>query len=315
MPRRRLALGLLVGALLAAPAGAAQAASPPSVVTSILPVHALAVAVMAGAGEPVLLLRGGASPHAYQLKPSEARALQGADLVIWIGPALETFLERSLASLAGGARRVTLMEAPGLRLLPAREGGVWEEHAHAADEHGEEDHAPGGQDAHIWLDPANAQAMARAIAAALAEVDPARAELYRGNLEGVLRELAVLDGELRARLASVRDRPFVVFHDAWQYLEAAYGLRAVGSITVSPERPPGARRLAELRETIRERGAVCVFSEAQAATPLVESLAQDLGIGTAQLDPVGSAIVAPGPGAYAALMRENVRVMATCLSR
>jgi zinc transport system substrate-binding protein len=309
---QRLLAGLVAAFLTGASSGAAQAsADPPKVVATILPIHALAASVMAGVGEPVLLLRGNASPHGYQLKPSDARALQGADVVVWVGEGLESFMVGPLEGLAGRARVVTLVDAPGIELLPAREGGVWEAHDHDATEQ----HEHGAVDPHLWLSPRNAQAIVRAIAEALEVADPARAPLYAGNAERTVGALAALDGELRAKLAPVRDRPFVVFHDAYQYLEAAYGLAAAGSITVSPDRPPGARRLAELRERIARSGAVCVFGEALAPSPLVAGMVADVGAGTGELDPEGSATLKPGPDAYAGLMRYNVGIMADCLAR
>jgi zinc transport system substrate-binding protein len=295
---------------------AAATAEPPKVVATIPPIHSLAAAVMAGAGEPTLLVRGSASPHGYQLRPSEAAAIQDADVVVWVGPGFESFMERPLGNLGAGTRVVTLLEAPGVERLPAREGGAWE--AHDAEEHhegAEEDHGHGEHDPHIWLSPANAQAMVRAIAANLAAADPDRAPLYRANEERVVQELAALDEELDAALAPVRGKPFVVFHDAYQYLEAAYGLNAAASITVSPDRPPSARRLVELAEKIERSGAVCAFGEVQAASPLVGTLVADKGIGTGQLDPEGGTTVTPGPTAYAELMRRNVDALVDCLSR
>ncbi|MEK0081719.1 zinc ABC transporter substrate-binding protein [Benzoatithermus flavus] len=316
--RARLVPTMLLGTLLAwgCPVGAAKAGQreAPKVVATILPIHALVATVMQGAGEPVLLVHGNVSPHDYQLKPSDARALQEADVVVRVGPRLEAFLERGLDGLARKARVVTLMEAPGVRLLPAREGGVWEPHEHEdAETAGHADHGE-GMDPHIWLDPANAEAMVRAIAAVLGEVDLERAALYATNAERATGELAALDQELRSALAPVRGKPFIVFHDAYQYLERAYDLTAAGSITVSPDQPPGARRLAELRRKIEESGAVCVFGEARTPSPLVATLAQGRNVGTGELDPEGIAGIDPGPEAYARLMRRNVDTLVRCLS-
>jgi zinc transport system substrate-binding protein len=311
-------VALVAGTLAGAVFSSAAAAEPPRVVATIPPIHSLAAAVMAGAGEPALLVRGNASPHGYQLRPSEAAAIQDADVVVWVGPGFETFLERPLGNLGVGTRVVTLLEAPGVERLPAREGGTWEAHEgkgegrHAG---ADGDHGHGEHDPHVWLSPANAQAMVRAIAAAVTAADPERAALYRANEERTVRELAALDEELDAALAPVRGKPFIVFHDAYQYLEAAYGLNAAGSITVSPDRPPSARRLVELAEKIERSGAVCVFGEVQAASPLVGTLIADRGIGTGELDPEGRATVTPGPKAYAGLMRRNVDVLVDCLSR
>jgi zinc transport system substrate-binding protein len=317
---QRLLAGLVAAFLTGASCGGAHASTdPPKVVATILPIHALTASVMAGAGEPVLLRSGNASPHGYQLKPSDARALQDADVVVWVGEGLESFMARPLEELAGRARLVTLVDAPGIELLPAREGGAWEAHDHDEANHGHggaaDGHDRGVVDPHVWLSPRNAKAIVRAIAEALAAADPARAPLYAGNAERTIGAIEALDGELRAKLAPVRNRPFVVFHDAYQYLEAAYGLAAAGSITVSPDRPPGARRLAELRERIERSGAVCVFSEVLAPSPLVAGMVADAGVGTGELDPEGSATLMPGPDAYAGLMRYNVGVLADCLTR
>jgi zinc transport system substrate-binding protein len=310
-----LVAGTLAGAGFSS---ASAAAEPPKVVATIPPIHSLAAAVMAGAGEPALLVRGNASPHGYQLRPSEAAAIQDADVVVWVGPGFETFMERPLGNLGAGTRVVTLLEAPGVERLPAREGGAWEARGDETEEHhqgAEGDHGHGEHDPHAWLSPANAQAMVRAIAAAVTAADPERASLYRTNEERTVQELAALDEELDAALAPVRGKPFVVFHDAYQYLEAAYGLHAAGSITVSPDRPPSARRLVELAKKIERSGVVCIFGEVQAASPLVGTLIADGGIGTGQLDPEGGTTVTPGPKAYAELMRRNVDVLVDCLSR
>jgi zinc transport system substrate-binding protein len=317
-----LTVALVAGTLAGTGSSPASAAAePPKVVATIPPIHSLAAAVMAGASEPVLLVQGNASPHGYQLRPSEAAAIQGADVVVWVGSGLESFMERPLGNLGGGTRVVTLLEAAGVERLPAREGGAWEAHEAEAEEHHEagegerEDHGHGEHDPHVWLSPANARAMVRAIAAALAAADPERAALYRANEERTVAELAALDAELKAALAPVRGKPFVVFHDAYQYLEAAYGLNAAGSITVSPDRPPSARRLVELAEKIDRSGAVCVFGEVRTASPLVGTLIAGRGIGTGQLDPEGGTTVTPGPKAYTELMRRNVDVLVDCLSR
>jgi zinc transport system substrate-binding protein len=292
-----------------------EAAAEPRVVASILPVHALVAGVMAGVGEPRLLVPPGASPHGHQMRPSDAAALQEARLVVWIGEPLEGFLTKPLATLGARARSLELIEAPGVRVLASREGGLWEPD-HAAEEHAHEaDHGHGVIDPHIWLDPDNARAMVAAIAAALEEVDPANAAAYRANAARLDESLRALGAELRESLAPVRDRPFIVFHDAYQYLERAFDLSAVGAITVSPDRPPGARRLAELRERIRVRGAVCVFAEPQVPTDLVAMLVEGTGVATGELDPEGSLDIAPGEGAYAALMRRNAQALVGCLSR
>jgi zinc transport system substrate-binding protein len=117
---------------------------------------------------------------------------------------------------------------------------------------------------------------------------------------------------LRLRLAPVSDTPYIVFHDAYHYLEHRFGLSPVGSITVEPGRPIGARRLAELRETVVDRNAACIFAEPQFEPRLVATVIEDTGARTGVLDPLGSDI-APGVDLYPTLMRRMADALAECL--
>ncbi|HIC82487.1 MAG TPA: zinc ABC transporter substrate-binding protein [Kiloniellaceae bacterium] len=186
-------------------------------------------------------------------------------------------------------------------------------HDHAHEAEGHEGHAHGETDMHIWLDPHNAQAMAAAIAEALIEADPDNSGVYRANREILVRRLDQLDREMTSELASVKDKPFIVFHDAYQYMEQHFGLSAVGSITVSPERQPGAQRLTEMREKITELGAVCIFAEPQFEPRLVGVVAEGTQAKTGTLDPLG-ADLEYGPEMYFSLMRGNAEALRNCLS-
>ena len=375
---RYLLPGIAAAALAAHPTIAA-AAEPPTAVASIKPVHSLLSGVMEGAGEPSLLVRGGASPHTWTLRPSDAHALEHANLVVWIGEGLESFLVQPIEALTGDAYVLELSRAEGITLLRMREGGAWDEHGHddegegPDDDHGEhedehtqskeddhddhkDDHAKGEEDdhamgkeddhaddhgekvagahgdededvhvhhededehghgeynMHIWLDPANAAVIVGAMADALARLDPERESLYRENEAGLRSRLATLDDELKEAFAPVQDRGFVVFHDAWQYLDTHYGLRAVGSVTVSPDQSPGAARLAEIREKITGAEATCVFAEPQFEPRLVRTLVEGTGAATGTLDPLGTALE-DGPDLYFDLMRANARAFRAC---
>jgi zinc transport system substrate-binding protein len=312
MVRRRgvmaVAAALLAAALLPPPADAAV----PKIVVSIKPIHALVAGVMAGVGEPALIVAGGSSPHVYSLRPSDARKLDAADLVFWVGPILEGFLTKPLAALAGKADIVELDRAPGVTLLPARQGGDWEEDAH------EHEHEPAAsaleQDGHLWLDPENAKAIVRIAAAKLAALDPGNAERYRGNAAALEQRLDALDATLRQRLRPVRGRPFVVFHDAYQYFDRRYGLAAIGSITVSPEHLPGAQRIQAIRAKVARVDARCVFSEPPFEPALMQTVIEGTGARTGVLDPEGAALPA-GPELYFTLMDGLADALVNCLGR
>ncbi|MCP5151810.1 MAG: zinc ABC transporter substrate-binding protein [Ectothiorhodospiraceae bacterium] len=304
--RRSLATA---GCLLAVVASRPAVADAPAVVASIAPVHSLVAAVMDGVGAPTLLMPAGASPHSYALRPSESRAIEHARVVFWVGPRLEIALARALAAGGDGRVDVALMEAEGVRPWPAREGGVWQAHGHAAEDH---DHAGGAPDPHIWLDPDHARAMVAAVARVLADVDPGNGPRYRSNVMRLEARIEALRREVVEILAPVRDVPYVVFHDAYQGFERSFGMRAVGAVTVAPGRTPGARRVTEIRERIVTLGARCVFTEPQFAPRLVGTLVEGTGARVGVLDPVGVALE-PGPELWFELMRGLAGALRACL--
>jgi zinc transport system substrate-binding protein len=291
------------------------ATAAPKVVASIKPVDSLVAGVMRGLGAPVLLVSGGGSPHGYSLRPSAARALNEADLVFWVGSGLEAFLAKPIEALAGGhARVIALAEAEDVRLLKLRRSGVWDTQDEAVVHNDTAGHGPvGSADFHIWLDPQNAIAIVRAAVTALARADPENASRYRQNGASTIAQIQALDREIAGTLSPVRERAFVVFHDAYQYFEQHYGLSAAGALAVSPERPPGARRLAEIRAKIAALDAVCVFAEPQFRPALLDTVIAGSAARSAVLDPLGAALPA-GPEAYFALMRGLAASLAGCLS-
>lgn len=289
-------------------APAAQAA--PQVVASIYPVHSLVSGVMEGVGEPLLLVRGAASPHDYALKPSDAKALANTDAVFWIGPQLETFLVKPLATVKKGATVVALAKAPGIALKENREGGTWEAHDHG---HGKDaKHGDDETDMHVWLDPVNTQAMVALIVETLAAKDPPNAPAYRANGAKLTARLAALNAALAAKLKPVAGVPYVVFHDAYQYFDTRYGLNAIGSVTVSPERPPSAARLRAVRAKIVSLKARCVFGEPQIKPAVLASVMEGLDVKTAILDPLEQG-PNPGPDAYFTGMERLADTHVSCL--
>ncbi len=289
-PVSRLMTTLAAGAFLVAATAAAKAHAP-SVVASIKPLHSIVAAVMEGVGAPRLLLGGGASPHAHALKPSQARALRHADVVFWVGESLEGFLEKPLRALPQGTRVVELSTIDGVGFR----------------RRGEDGH--GAIDPHFWLDPRAVGAIIPAIVGALSAIDGGHGEMYRANGRALSARLDALDAELRQRLAPIAERPFLVFHAAYGYLLRRYPLNALGAVTVSPERPPGARHLSR----IRTLGAACVFTEPPFRPKLAEMIVAGSGARLAALDPLGAALE-PGPELYFDLMRGLAAALVDCLT-
>lgn len=301
---RKLFVLVAVGLLLMM----TDALAAPKVVVTIKPIHSLVAGVMQGVGTPELLLQGAASPHGYSLRPSDVRSLSRADLIVWVGRDLETFMLKPLAAHGRRARVLTLLDAPGMKLLPARSGGAWESDDHQHHGHGGVHHlhpktdAGEVMDAHLWLSPVNAAIIVRRVAAALAELHPQGAAAYRANEQRLLRRIQQLEKELALQLKPVQGVPYLVFHDAYQYFEETFGLNAVGSITVDPERRPGARRLREIRTKVRELGVAAVFAEPQFEPRLVATVVEGSKARVGLLDPLG-ADLPPGEEAWFQLMR------------
>lgn len=258
------------------------------VLTSIKPLQLIAAAVQDGVGTPDVLLPPGASPHNFALRPSDVRRVQSADLLYWIGPDMESFLPRVLTSRQAPA--VAVQGLSGLTLRHFGEGEHEHEHAGGDADHDEHDHAhqPGSLDAHLWLLPANARVIAAQMADDLAAADPANAARYQANLQAFGQRLALLDGQLKARLAPLTGKPFFVFHEAFDYFEAAYGLQHAGVFSVASEVQPGARHVAAMRERLQAAGPSCVFSEPPLRPRLAQTLSAGLPVTLAELDALGA---------------------------
>jgi len=442
--------------VFALPLHSLSAAESPQVVVSIKPIHSLVSAIMEDVGTPQLIVKSG-SPHGYILRPSEAKALAGADLVVWVGHELEGFLDKPLKTLAKNAKKLELAERLSSSLLTKRDTGNWEHSSHnhgshedqegnaehedhndSAQHEGHEDHHDnaqhegheehhdnaqheghedhndneqhqghedhndniehegdeeheghndneqhqghedhndniehegheghndneqhqghedhndniehegheshndkeqhqghedhndniehegheehkghadnnndqshkdneGSMDLHIWLSPEITQKIVQQTSQMLIEIDPANAEQYKANTLKLSAKITELDKQLKQKLAPVQHIPYLVFHSAYQYFETSYNLNAVGSVTIDPDRKPGAKTISEIRKKVHDLKARSVFSEPQFESSLVATIIEDTGATTAVLDPLGLDIPA-GPEAYFQLM-------------
>lgn len=246
------------------------------VLTSIKPLALIAEAVVGEQGRVSHLLPANASPHDYPLKVSDMQRLNQADLVLWVGEELETFLHRPLQNLPEN-RRMTLSALSTLH---------WPVESHEEEGHDHDHHHHGGRDPHLWLNPDNGQAIALALAERLAEREPSQAEGYRARARALVEELAALDERLKAQLQPLAERPFAVYHEGYSHFVSHYQLNQVASVTVSPERRPGARHLYELRQQLK--GAACLFTEPYYDMSAARRLADELGLQLGEVDLLGA---------------------------
>ncbi|MCW1935150.1 zinc ABC transporter substrate-binding protein ZnuA [Pseudomonas sp. MDMC_285] len=291
------------------------------VLTSIKPLQLIAAAVQDGVGEPEVLLPPGVSPHHYALRPSDVRRVRDADLLYWIGPDMEGFLPRVLGSR--DKPQVAVLDLPGMTLRHFGDSHDEHDHDHDEHDHGHEhasdqlghdhDHRPGSLDAHLWLAADNAKVIATRMAADLAKLDTANAGRYAANLKAFEARLDVLDGRIRPQLAALQGKPYFVFHEAFDYFEAAYGLKHAGVFSVLTEVQPGARHVAAMRKTLQQAGPSCVFSEPPLRPRLAETLTAGLPVKLAELDALGGALPVDASG-YEQLLENLAGGLSDCLN-
>lgn len=335
-------LSVALAALCLAPTARAEV---PSVVADIPPIASLVAQVMGDLGTPTTLIKPGSSPHTHALRPSEAAALNQAALVVWASPDLTPWLEEAVESLDGSAHSLTLMTAKGAIHHPQRtphhhhgehddeanhdghadheehkqdhaaEHEEHHEHEHKEEHHAEhhQDHHEGGYDAHGWLDPRNGQLWLSVIAEELAALDPEHAGVYRANADAGRAGLAALESRLAEQLAPVTDRPFAVYHDAYQYFEKRFGLHAPEPIANSSGGASGPARIAQLREIIAAEGIHCAFSEPEFSDHMIDTVFEGTTFTRSQLDPLGHE-QPPGPDLYAATLEAMANSIVSCLT-
>ncbi len=307
MYRLTAALGLCASGALA---------DVPRVAVDIAPVHSIVAAVMGDLGQPDLISPPGASPHDHTMRPSEARMLERADIVFWMGDALTLWLQDPMQALAGDALQVALLDEPRTQLLSVREGDAFghsdhEDHGgHSGEGHGDHAHVSDqGIDPHAWLDPRNGAAWAEVIADTLAAQDPQNAHTYQSNATAFQQEINRLEIEIDAVLAPVRGRPFVVFHDAFHYFEHRFDIEAIGAISANNAEAPSAGRVSALRDDIAAFDAICALTEPQFNPGIVAALG-DVRLG--ELDPMGMTLE-PGPQLYPQLLGNISTSLYNCL--
>ena len=320
---------LSIASALVLSAGVASA-EVPKVSADIAPVHSLVSKVMNGLGKPYLIIPAEASPHEYQLKPSEAKALQESKLVFWIGEDLTPWLEKGLSTLAKDATITTLLKAQGIELLDFREGALFEAHDHSDhDDHDDHDHGKhkkkddhddhddhaghdhGEHDPHAWLSPGIAKVWLNLIAAKLSEVDPNNASTYYSNASSASKDLDTLSDEINKILDPIRKEKFVVIHDAYQYFENHFNISASGAISLGDASDPSPARLKEIKERVEKEDIHCVLAEPQYNEGLVKAVIEGTHANNAIIDPLGISLEI-GPNLYDKLIRNLAINLSNC---
>lgn len=282
------------------PAASGNQAAAMELAATIFPVADIARRIAGPNSRIIQILPAGASPHTFDLTPGQIRKLQKSSLIFKIG-GVDDWIDGISESLP---HAVIISLQKNIALMPFREQGLNHDHA-----------ATGVRrefDPHYWLSAENGSLMAQAIADALAKADPARAAAYKANLADYVRELAALHREIKKDLSGLKTNKMIVFHDAWRYFAAAYGLEIIAVFQASPGREPSPRDLRDLYARAKEFGVKVIFSEPQLPATSLEPILQDLGLELVVLDPLGGS--SPGDS-YVNMLRRNALAIRRALNR
>ncbi|OOF50613.1 zinc ABC transporter substrate-binding protein [Rodentibacter genomosp. 1] len=298
------------------------------VLASVKPLGFIASAIANGVIDTQVLVPTGASPHDYSLKLSDIQKVKSADLVLWVGEDIDSFLERPVNQI-DRQKVITIADLAEIKplLIQAHHEHSHEEgeHDHKHDHkhehknghehnHDHENHEGLSTNWHIWYSPAMSQIVAQKVADKLTIQFPDKKALIEKNLADFNRTLAEQSDKIKAQLAPFKEKGFFVFHDAYGYFNDAYGLKQTGYFTINPLVAPGAKTLAHIKEEIAEHRVNCLFAEPQFTPKVIESLAKGTAVKVGRLDPIGDG-VALGANSYANFLQATADSYAQCLSK
>lgn len=295
------------------------------VLTTVKPLGFISAAITDGVTETKILLPSSASPHDYSLKPSDIEQLQSAQLVVWIGEEMESFLEKSIDKLPI-EKVLTLAEVEAIEaIVDSAEKEDEHEHKHAHKHEHDHKHEKGhkhshdhehdhDEDWHIWLSPTASTLIAEQIAARLSQQLPEQQAKIAENLANFKATLSTKHSQIEQQLSAYKNKGYYTFHDAYGYFETAYGLNSLGSFTINPTVSPGAKTLNKIKQSLKNKQAKCLFAEPQFTPKVIESLSKGTSAHVGQLDPLGASVTL-NKDAYPQFLQNLADQFAECLAK
>lgn len=280
-------------------------AEPPKVVVSIHPLYFLVQDLMQGISKPELILSGTQSPHHYRIRPSQLRSINQADIVFWIGPSLESSLQKIINNLPKSIESYSLISSAGLHTLAFSKTG------HSHNKHSHPDEPPDNIDPHIWLDNHNAIQMARAITEILIEHDPRNKESYQHNLNQLEKKLTELRNKISAELEPLKSTRLLALHDAWQYFANDFGLQGYKGIAADGLEHLGAQSFLRLKRNINKNKYECVIAGPETNYKKAQQLVAGSKARLIMLDPLGNDL--PNNAGYEQFMLQISKSLQKCL--
>ena len=249
-----------------------------TIVVTIKPIYSLVAHLTDGISTPILLSSNMQSAHHHNIRPSERRLIDHADMIFSLGPQMETYLAKIIQQQKNSTINISLMQADNLRLLNKRS-------KHSHDKNNTNALTPNKIDQHIWLSITNAKAMSHYISAKLIIHDPENTERYKHNLNNLLTKIEQTDNEIR-KILNDNQQPFIAAHDAFQYFEKEYNLNYVAALNSGDDTSTSLKHLAEIKSLIKEKKIQCLVYQ-QPKPDLIGTLTRKTKIKTTALDPLG----------------------------
>ena len=281
------------------------------VISTIQPINSLVSAVIGNTGKSITIIPSEQSPHDFKLKPSDVKVLQNGNIIFYVSNHLESSITKVFKNLPKNIKLINLMEESGVNHLAIRDNDAWERHDHHGhddhddhDKHGKkhddhDDHDKHGKkhddhddhekedDVHVWLSPDNAIKIVQKVNKVLSLYFPENSKIYNDNTTKFIDKIRDLKMELVKELSPIKNKPYIVFHDAYQYFEKTFELNAVGSVALEGDIASSPKQISLIKDKIVKSKALCVFQEPQFDSKLVKIVVEgtDAKIGT--LDPLG----------------------------
>ena len=281
------------------------------VISTIQPINSLVSAVIGNTGKSITIIPSEQSPHDFKLKPSDVKLLQNGNIIFYVSNHLESSITKVFKNLPKNIKLINLMEESGVNHLAIRDNDGWERHDHHGhddhddhDKHGKkhddhDDHDKHGKkhddhddhekedDVHVWLSPDNVIKIVQKVNKVLSFYFPENSKIYNDNTTKFIDKIRNLKMELVKELSPIKNKPYIVFHDAYQYFEKTFELNAVGSVALEGDIASSPKQISLIKDKIVKSKALCVFQEPQFDSKLVKIVVEgtDAKIGT--LDPLG----------------------------
>ena len=306
------------------------------VISTIQPINSLVSAIIGNTGKSITIIPSEQSPHDFKLKPSDVKVLQNGNIIFYVSNHLESSITKVFKNLPKNIKLINLMEESGVNHLAIRDNDAWERHDHHGhddhdvhDKHGKkhDDHDDHDKhekkhddhddhekedDVHVWLSPDNAIKIVQKVNKVLSLYFPENSKIYNDNTTKFIDKIRNLKMELVKELSPIKNKPFIVFHDAYQYFEKTFELNAVGSVALEGDIASSPKQISIIKDKIVKSKASCVFQEPQFDSKLVKIVVEgtDAKIGT--LDPLGVNI-SENKDFYLQLLTNMTKSLKECL--